>query len=62
MKKDGEGEGGREQREGMDRKDCSCEVWRNSMLLQANCQLRHRGTDVREGEGGRRRREGERRG
>ena len=29
----------------MDRKDRSCEVWRNSTLLQANCQLRHRETD-----------------
>ena len=52
MERDGEGEGaggsgrGRwRQREGVDRKDRSCEVWRNFMLLQSNCRLRHRGMD-----------------
>ena len=37
------------QREGMDRKFRSCDVWRNSTLLQANCRLRHRGMDKSEG-------------
>ena len=41
----GSGRGRWRQREGVDRKDRSCEVWRNFMLLKSNCRLRHRGTD-----------------
>ena len=42
----GKGERGREREaEGAkDRNDSSCEVWRNSTLLQAKCQVRHKGT------------------
>ena len=44
-KEEGEGDGWR------DRKSSTFEVWRNSTLLQANCRLRHRGTDERGGDG-----------
>ena len=48
--------------EGKDRKDSSCEVWRNSTLLCAKSRQRHIGMDERGKGGGRERgwRKGER--
>ena len=43
----GSGKGRWRQREGIDGKDRSCEVWPYFSLLQANCRLRQRGTDMR---------------
>ena len=45
------------QKEWMNKNDGSCEDWRNSVMLQEKCRLRHKGRDGRDGGGGRRGRE-----